>query len=213
MAKPLLYQPMPKWQFLAAFGGALTLHMIAVGIAALKPEEPPIPEITNLEQIAEVSFEPEAAPPEPTPPPEEEPEPVEAPPEPTDPPEFVEEEKPTPPPKPRTDKPKPVAPIARPTGPVGPPSGPAPSGRAAMVFKPNLQYPYEAKRARMTGSGVIVVTVNASGGVTSATMGKSTGHAVLDNAATAAFRSARFKPGTVPQVRIPITFTLTGAQF
>jgi hypothetical protein len=75
MAKPLLYQPMPKWQFLAAFGGALTLHMIAVGIAALKPEEPPIPEITNLEQIAEVSFEPEAAPPEPTPPPEEEPEP------------------------------------------------------------------------------------------------------------------------------------------
>ena len=212
MAKPLLYQPMPKWQFIAAFGGALTLHMIAVGIAALKPEEPPPAEITNLEQIAEVSFEPEAAPPEPTPPPEEEPEPVEAPPEPIDPPEFVEEEKPTPPPKPRSDKPKPIAPIARPTGPAGPP-GAAPSGRAAMIFKPNLQYPYEAKRARMTGSGIIVCSVNPSGGVTGCNMGKSTGHAVLDNAATSAFRSARFKPGTVPQVRIPITFTLTGAQF
>ncbi len=214
MTGPLLYKGAPKWQVFLAFGAALAIHGIAVGIAALKPVEPPAEVQMDLEQIAEVTFEP--ASPEPTPPPEEmeEPEPIDAPPEPIDPPEFTEE-KPTPPPKPRTDKPKPPsAPIARPQA-VGPaaPSGPAPSGKAAMVFKPNIQYPYEAKRARATGSGVVVVSVNASGGVTSATMGKSTGHAVLDNAATSAFRSARFKPGTVPQVRIPITFTLTGAQF
>ena len=154
--------------------------------------------------------EQQQATPEPTPPTEEEPQPLEAPPEPTEPPEFVEE-KPTPPPKPRTDKPKAVAPIARPT--TAGPTGPAPSGKAAMIFKPNIQYPYEAKRSRVTGSGVIVVSVSPSGSVTGATMGKSTGSPILDNAATSAFRSARFKPGTVPTVKIPITFTLTGAQF
>lgn len=209
---PLLYKGPPRWQVFAALGAAIAVHLAAVGIAAMRPDEPPVADITNLEQIAEVTFE-QAPNPEPTPPPEEqeEPEPLDAPPEPIDPPEF-QEERPTPPPKPRTDKPKPVAPIARPQT-AGPPSGPAPSGKAAMVFKPNIQYPYEAKRMKATGSGIVVVTVNASGGVTGATMGKSTGHPVLDNAATSAFRSARFKPGTVPQVRIPITFTLTGAQF
>ena len=44
-------------------------------------------------------------------------------------------------------------------------------------------------------------------------MGKSTGNSILDNAATSAFRNARFKPGTVPNVKIPITFTLTGVAF
>ncbi len=213
MAGPLLYKPMPKWQFMAAFGGALAIHLIAVGIAALKPDELPPAPFVNNEQITEITFEPEPAPPEP-PAPEEEPEPIEAPPEPTEPPEFIEEEKPTPPPKPRTEKPKPVAPIARPTGPVGPPTtGPAPSGRAAMVSKGNVQYPYEAKRARLTGSGIASVSVSPSGTVTSVTMSKSTGHPSLDNAAVSGLRGARFKPGTVPTVRIPITFTLTGAQF
>jgi len=203
---------MPKWQVWAAFGGAFAIHALAVGIAALNPEPPEMNMEAIPEAFVELSVEQEPAPPEPTPPPEEEePEPLEAPPEPIDPPEF-QEEQPTPPPKPKTDKPKPIAPIARPTTP-GPPTGPAPSGRAAMIFKPNIQYPYEAKRSRVTGSGVVVVSVTPSGSVSSATMGKSTGSPILDNAATSAFRSARFKPGTVPTVKIPITFTLTGAQF
>lgn len=193
----------------AALGAAVAIHAIAVGIAALHPEPPEMDLADIPEAFVELSVEQEQAPPEPTPPPEEEPAPVEAPPEPKEPQEFVEE-KPTPPPKPRTNKP--VAPIARPTT-QGPPTGPAPSGRAAMIFKPNIQYPYEAKRSKITGSGVIVVSVTSSGSVSSASMGKSTGSAILDNAATSAFRSARFKPGTVPTVKIPITFTLTGAQF
>ena len=213
MAGPLLYKPAPRWQVWAALGGAIAVHALAVGIAALKDEPPEVDMTAIPEAVLELSLEQEPAPPEPTPPPEEEPEPIDAPPEPTEPPEF-QEEKPTPPPKPRTDKPKPpVAPIARPQAPAGAPTGPAPSGKAAMVFKPNIQYPYEAKRARTTGSGVVIVSVGPSGNVTGATMGKSTGSPILDNAATSAFRSARFKPGTVPQVRIPITFTLTGAQF
>lgn len=36
----------------------------------------------------------------------------------------------------------------------------------------------------------------------------STGHKFLDDVALAAFRKWRFKPGTVSQVRIPITFLL-----
>jgi protein TonB len=82
-----------------------------------------------------------------------------------------------------------------------------------MVSKGNVQYPYEAKRARLTGSGIARVSVSPDGSVTSVTMSKSTGHAVLDNAAVVGLRGARFKPGTVPQVNIPITFTMTGAQF
>ena len=212
MAKPLLYTGAPKWQVWAALSGAIAVHGIAVGIAALKDVPPEVDMAAIPEAVLELSLEQEPAPPEPTPPPEEEPEPVEAPPEPQEPPEF-QEEKPTPPPKPRTDRPKPVAPIARPQAPAGAPTGPAPSGKAAMIFKPNIQYPYEAKRSRITGSGVVIVSVSPSGSVNSATMGKSTGSPILDNAATSAFRSARFKPGTVPTVKIPITFTLTGAQF
>jgi len=213
MGGPLLYKPAPRWQVFAAMGGALALHAMAIGIAALKPEEP-IADVgmADLEQIAEVTFEPAPpAPPEPTPPPEE-PEPLEAPPEPEEQPEFVEE-KPTPPPKPRTDKPKPVAPIARPQqqGPAGPMS--MSSAKAVAISAPRPEYPYEARKARATGSGVCVMTVDPSGAVTSAVMAQSTGNAILDNAATSAFRRWRFKPGSVSRVRTPITFTMTGAQF
>jgi TonB family protein len=81
-------------------------------------------------------------------------------------------------------------------------------GGNALIFKPNIEYPYEARRLRQTGSGIVVVDVNpATGLVTRAYMGKSTGHGLLDTAAVTAFRGARFRPGTPPQVRIPITFS------
>ncbi len=166
-AGPLLYRAAPKWQVLAAFGAAFALHALAVGIAALRPEEPIVDVMPDLENIAEVTFEQAPpAPPEPTPPPEEEePEPLDAPPEPLDKPEFVEE-KPTPPPKPKTDKPKAVAPIARPQAPAsvaGPMS--MSSAKAVAISAPRPEYPYEARRARATGSGVCVMTVDPSSGV------------------------------------------------
>ena len=216
MQGPLLYKGAPRWQMVFAFGAALALHGIAVGIAALNPVEPIADVSMDLEQIAEVTFEP--ASPEPTPPPEEieEPEPLDAPPEPIDPPEFTEE-KPTPPPKPKTErKPKPAAPIARPAAVSGPPAGPMSmsSAKAVAVSAPRPEYPYEARRAKMTGSGVCVMTVDTStGAVTSATMAQSTGSPVLDNAAISAFRRWRFRPGTVSRVRTPITFTMSGAQY
>lgn len=194
----------------AALGGAAAIHFAAVAIASIRPTET-IEDLSQiLEAVVELSLEQQQEPPQPTPPPEEEPPPP-PPPDaiPEQKPEFVEE-KPTPPPK-RPPTTKPVAPIARPV--TAGPTGPAPTGKAAMIFKPRIQYPYEARRSKITGSGTIVVSVSPDGSVTDASMGASTGSPILDNAATSAFRSARFKPGTVPRVRIPITFTLTGASY
>ncbi len=65
----------------------------------------------------------------------------------------------------------------------------------------------------LTGSGIIFVEVDRkTGRVTTARMLKSTGHPSLDNAAVTGIRGAKFKPGTRSPVKIPIKFTVTGAE-
>ena len=66
---PLLYKPAPKWQTLAAIGGAIAIHGLAAVIAGIHKEEPPADLSAIPEAVAEVTFEQAA--PEPTPPPEE----------------------------------------------------------------------------------------------------------------------------------------------
>jgi TonB family protein len=45
-------------------------------------------------------------------------------------------------------------------------------------------------------------------------MAQSIGNPILDNSALSAFRRWRFKPGAcAPKVKIPITFTMTGASY
>jgi periplasmic protein TonB len=219
MAGPLLYKSPPRWQVWVALLAAVALHGLAAAISAIRPPEPVMDLEDIPEAVVDVAFEQEETAPEPTPPPEEEePEIEELPPMPTEEPEFVDE-RPTPTPRPRTTpRTTPVAPIARPkpTGPVGGPVGPVSmaSARAKAISAPRPEYPYEARRARMTGSGVVLMTVDtASGAVTSAVMAQSTGSPVLDNAVLSAFRRWRFQPGTVSRVRTPITFTMSGAQF
>ena len=209
---PLLYRPPPRWQNILAFGGALALHCAAVAIAAIKPQEQ-IVDLSDIpEAVVELSIETQQEP-APPPPPEEDippPPPPEAIPE--EQPEFVEE-KSTPPPK-RTPSDKPVAPIVKPkpVGPMGPVS--MSSAKASAISAPRPEYPYEARRSKITGSGVCVMTIDTgSGAVTSATMAQSTGNPILDNAATSAFRRWRFKPGGFSKVRTPITFTMSGAQY
>ena len=88
------------------------------------------------------------------------------------------------------------------------------TAKALATQAPRPQYPYEVRSRHITGRGVCVVEVDAgSGSVTSASMASSIGNPVLDNAALSAFRQWRFKPGSVSKVRIPITFTTTGAQY
>jgi TonB family protein len=86
-----------------------------------------------------------------------------------------------------------------------------PDYRAVVVSAPRPEYPYEARRGRITGTGIVLIKVDASTGkVVSAEMAPSTGSVVLDAAALAAFRQWRFKPGTVATARLPITFTIGG---
>ncbi len=76
--------------------------------------------------------------------------------------------------------------------------------------RPYVQYPYEAKRQRLTGKGVLVLEINpATGNVLKVRMARSTGHAILDQAALTAFRTAHFRNGTPSPVKIPISFSLT----
>ena len=209
MAGPLLYQPPPRWQVWAAILGAAAVHGVAVAIASIHPKEPPPADLSQIPDAVQVVMEQqqEPEPPEPTPPPEEPDIPPPPPPEAM--PEFREEQ-PTPPPKPRPPSNKPPPPIARPkaAGPVGPVST---SAKANALFLPRPEYPYEARRQKLTGSGVCILSVDPSGSVTDASMGQSTGSPVLDSATVSALRRARFKPGTPPKVKAPITFTMSGA--
>jgi TonB family protein len=72
---------------------------------------------------------------------------------------------------------------------------------------PLPEYTYEMKRRNLSGNGVCVVTVDAATGtVTNATMFQSTGTVLLDKLTTQTFKNWRFQPGTVSQVRVPISY-------
>jgi protein TonB len=196
--KPLIYRPPPRWYFWTAFGAALAIHLTAVAVSQRR-EAPPVDLPPQPPQVVEAVL----APPESTPPPEDIPIP-EPPPPPDIKPEFVEER--TPPPRQQTAQK--FTPIKAP-GPMS-----MSRAKALALYAPHPPYPYEARAHHITGSGVIVVDVDsASGNVTSASVAQSIGNPVLDNAAVGAFRQWRFRPGTVSKVRIPITFTMTGASY
>jgi TonB family protein len=81
------------------------------------------------------------------------------------------------------------------------------AAKAIAVSAPLPEYPYQAMRANITGSGLCVMTVDTvSGKVTSAVMAQSTRNAILDKVTINTFLRWRFKPGTVSQVRVPITY-------
>ena len=128
-------------------------------------------------------------------------------------PEFHEEQTP-PPQKKIAQKAQPIK-APQVTGPPKPPGMMSASqAKASAISAPRPEYPYEARSRHITGSGVCVVTVDAgSGSVTDASMAQSIGNPILDNSAVSAFKRWRFKPGTVSKVRIPITFTMTGASY
>lgn len=198
MAKPLLYKPPPRWKFLAFLGAALAIHGAAVGAFYLHRQPPPI-DLSNIPQ-AEITatLEPQEAP---TPPPEDVPMPP--PPPPPEVQQEFHEEQATPPPHPQTIK---VTPIKAPPASMS-------SARASAVFAPRPEYPYEARSRHITGSGVCVLTVAPDGSVTDATMAQSIGAPVLDNATTSTFKRWRFVAGKFSKVKVPITFTMTGASY
>src|SRR5207237_20596 len=204
MPGPLLYRPPPRWQFWAALGGAIAIHLASVGIAAIK-HEPPAVDLSNIPTATvEATLQPED---QPTPPPEDIPIP-EPPPIPEVAPEFHEEK--PPPPRPQT---KPTGPVKAPQGVTGTMS--ISGAKAVAIFAPKPDYPYEARSRHVTGSGVAILTVDvASGSVTDASMAQSIGSPILDNATTSTFRRWRFRPGAAaPRVKVPITYTMSGASY
>lgn len=210
MAGALLYQPRQSWRVGVAFGAAALIHFAAVAIASIHHntqmeevlpghDEFPIVDIIDSSSSME----------ELTPPPDE--------PEPSPSQISADEsmfpnERPTPLPV-RRQITALVVPIVKiRNAAIG--SLSLSSARVTALSAPQPEYPYEARRQKITGNGIVAMTVDfVSGRVIDAVMERSMGTPVLDNAAVAAFRRWRFKPGTVSRIRSPITFTMTGAQY
>ena len=86
--------------------------------------------------------------------------------------------------------------------------------KAMVSYAPRPVYPDEARRQRLKGSGVALLTVDqTSGSVTDVVMTQSCGNTALDNSTRDALRRWRFKPGSVTKVQVPITYTLMGVSY
>jgi TonB family protein len=77
------------------------------------------------------------------------------------------------------------------------------------VYSPKPVYRPEWAKRGLSGSGMVLVTIDPkTGNVSGARMLQSTGSSELDGAALQAYSQWRFKPGSVPQLRMPITFAV-----
>jgi periplasmic protein TonB len=208
MTRALLYQPGPRWRIGVALGAAALIHFAAIALASIHQRE----QINDLPPAEEsgptIEVEPQSPTDDPTTPPDM----IDSPtPNPTD--ESIgPEERSTPAPihHQTTRLTTPIVNVRSAT--IG--SQGLSSARVSALSAPRLEYPYEARRQKITGSGIAIITVDpVNGNVTSVAMEASTGSPVLDNAAVTGFRRWRFKPGTVSRVKSPITYTLTGAQY
>jgi TonB family protein len=75
------------------------------------------------------------------------------------------------------------------------------------IYSPPPIYRPEWVKQSITGRGIVFVTIDPKTGiVTGARMHQSTGSELLDRAALKAYSKWRFKPGSVPQVKMPIEF-------
>jgi protein TonB len=205
MTGALLYQSRPQWRFGAALAGAILIHLAALSFATDYSPAPTGPSRVDGEPPTLI-FDPpdpiadpqtDLSEPLPTPPPME--------------PAFIDETSPPPPVRRQAGK---FTPIVRPHTNTVPSSLNLSAAKVLAISAPRPEYPYEARRQKITGEGVVVMAVDPiTGNVTSVSISKSTGSTFLDNAAVAGFKRWRFKPGTVSSVTCPVTFTLMGAAY
>jgi TonB family protein len=204
MTQAVLYQSGHKWRFGVALTVAAVMHVAAIGFAKIHRPEPAVLSGADNNSFIEVDPEtPISDPPTdlsdalPTPPPIEQ--------------SFVEDRSTPPPVRRQTTR---STPVVRPSTNTHPGSLPVSSARAFAVSAPRPEYPYEAKRQKITGDGVVVMRVDpATGNVINVSMSKTTGSPFLDNAAVTGFKRWRFRPGSVSSVTCPVTFTLNGASY
>ena len=205
MTRAIVSQSAHKWRFGVALAVAAGIHLAAISFATVQRVEPKtasgipaaVPELTFDPAEPEIRPQPDLPEPLPTPPVID---------------QSYSEDTATPPPVHRT--PTKFAPLVRPRT---NPTGKFVNVSEAKVFAlsaPRPEYPYEARRQKITGEGIAILTIDQnSGDVIHSTMSKSTGNPLLDDAALAGLRRWRFKPGTVSSVTCPITFTLTGVAY
>jgi TonB family protein len=200
MNAALLYRPRGRWTFWIAFACAAAIHVGAVVLAKSKFEKTTIQDFRPPEVDVEVfNAQREHVQPEDSltlPPPQFS----------SDEETFLEENR-----TPRPVRPPKKTRVASFTRATAAPFG---SVKALVMYAPRPVYPYEARRHRITGSGIALLIVDPTDGdVTAVQMAQSCGNAILDNATLEAFRRWRFKPGTAPTVQVPITYMLTGASY
>jgi TonB family protein len=201
MNTTLVYRPSRPWLVWAAFACAAAIHIGAIVVAQGKSDKVAVQDFKSaVADIEIVDKSKEETPPEDVampPPPEQVPPDLET---------FPEENRTPPPVRPR--KKMRVASFVRGTA--------APFGgvRALVTYAPRPVYPYEARRQRITGSGIALLTVaSVDGKVVDVRMTQSCGSVILDNATLDAFQRWHFKPGSVERVQVPITYTLTGVSY
>jgi TonB family protein len=76
------------------------------------------------------------------------------------------------------------------------------------LASPGAGYPEAAQKANLSGSGLYELQLNKAGKTTGVAIVKSSGSAVLDQAARSAFLKWRFKPGVFMRVRVPVSWSV-----
>lgn len=80
--------------------------------------------------------------------------------------------------------------------------------RAQAMLSKHLFYPPLAVTQGLEGEVVLLLTLDAGGQIRSLAIAKSSGHALLDDAALDAVRHIGALPGNPPQTLLPVTFRL-----
>jgi len=206
MTPTMFYNSSSGWRFGIALGAAVIIHLAALGFANGRKIDPASTPGSGPEppQIVLVPDQPQ---------PDQLIDPLDPLPNPPTIDQFYREKQPAPPPV-RLRVANHATPSVKQRSNMAPGSLNLPSAKVLALNAPRPEYPFQARRQKITGDGVAVMRVDpVSGNVTEVAIVKSTGNAFLDDAATAGFRRWRFKPGTVSSVTCPITFTLNGASY
>ena len=195
-----------NWPRIAGLSFVIAIHAAAL-LLLLAPVAPPGQEKADEDVTRVVIIEP------PPPPPPPKPQEIKqlAPPQPTP--------SPSPPEEPPVvfDEPSPVDVQAPPPAPPAPPAPVPDIGASVDISSKNMnppEYPRAEMRRGITGTVVLIITVDASGNATDVSVETSSGNRNLDRAAIKAARRWRFNPGVSGgrkvggRVRVPVEFTL-----
>jgi protein TonB len=204
MNPAFVYRQHGRCIFWIAFMTALAIHLGAVALAKTKSPPATLEDFNpgDVELVDTAEPEPALLEESATPPPLEQIHPDQ---------DIFREENLTPPPVRALHKARPTSLVRGRTASLRSEKG---SVKAMVAYAPRPDYPYEARRQRVTGSGVAFLTVGqTSGTVTDVLMAQSCGNAILDNSTLDALRRWRFKPGSAARVQVPITYTLMGVSY